>query len=922
MTDNWIDTAKGYTPAIPAYEFLEQIGFKNLSYKNALKTSIVAAMYRVKNGTPVCLSLPITRPDVLRDILLYLHACRIDTMHGLVRAGWYNSFHMVMLPDLLVWTKASLQIKTLKNDRQLRPQYIGLNRETRSLKKSVDDDGRIARTIVCQASDDIHKFVEDLSKHINPFLIVIDMTVFGYSENPTHLAELMEEYFPGCPMLFLANNGDMETTQLLKNLPNRYQFWSQHIFDETLFGSRPSKGRWKFIQIEVPDKRLNDHLIDALISIKAMKNALPTGNQSNAPSILNRVFNALQVLAIPYDLYDSLLNQKRRGGLYPVKPLNEWLAKAKREKMPTGQAQIELENCIQKLESIIELVKTGRTGKYQALKKWVDQCLKKNKQGLICVSSLRDAENIRSWLLSEYVIAINNQQIQVLGLKSYRERYKIQNTFDQAIVIGKIWKDDYWSLFLAKKVYWLSYPGESHWHKQNINEFFTLFTNTDTQKQNWWMLCDDENVKEVPLDGMYREEKNWRECSGEYRIVRHVQLEIPSDPLKLAELFNSIDKKVDEHFKDVSLSPGEVMITTDEGEQYRFDITDIIEIVENDNNDVKSKLIHAGDIQEGQKIVILLDDKHQEFSLFDRLVDFIIEDSHEHQLYESLALRWFEYLDNAYRKYKSLNELQKKLKSENLNYGNQTIKSWLERKVIGPQDKETVIPVLAKISDIEFTQTDLTGVINALKHILGLHSLVGKMIQKAIRANIEQADEIKVGKKIISIDDLKSLYTIEEVILVSKNDSEDTLESITDLAQVLQKAVDNSHGKLIFTPKALKSAQDSPYKDFERAEKCVYMMTHEFYDVWAHGASLKQAIQIAQHEGIEYRGDSSTKTKGKYPHIYYRDYDGKKIDIGKHLNMGDSRDPTRCLRVHYHFDDIKNQIVIHHFGRHLPVAKG
>ncbi len=925
MADNWIDTAKGFTPAIPAYEFLEDNGFNDLAYKNALKTSLAAAMYRIKNGTSVYLSLPVTRSDVLRDILLFLHGCRIDTMHGLVRAGWFNSFNMVMLPDLLVWTKASLQINILKNDRQLHPQYIGLNRETRSLKKTIEDDGCIARTIVCQTSDDIHGFVVDLSRYIHPFLIVIDMTVFGYTENPMHLAELMEEYFPGCPMLFLVNSGDLETTELLQQLPNRYQFWQQHIFDRTLFGQQSSKHQWKFVQVEIPDRRLNDYLVDAIKSIKALKSALPTGSKSNALVILNRVFNALQILAIPFEVYDSLLHQKRRGGLYPVKPLKEWLTKAKRERMATGQAQIELDNTIHKLQSIIELVKTGRTGKCQALKKWVDQCLKKNETGLICVGTLREADNIRCWLVNEYVNAVSDQKIQVLGLKSYRDRYKIQQMFDQAIMVGKVWKDDYWSLFLAKTIYWLSYPAESHWHKQNINDFFHVFKNSDMQKLNWWMLTDDDDDDDADVslfEGLCREDQLWGDCSGQYRVIRDVQLHIPSDTSKLVELFKEFHEKTDQGFIEDSLSPGEVMITTEEGGQYRFDQTDVIEIVEKDKNEVKIDRIQAGGIQEGQKLVILLDDKHQEFSLFDCLVNFIIEDSNEHKTYELLAQRWFDYLDNAFIKYKNLGELQKKLKSENISYKDVTIKNWLDRKVMGPKEKEKVIPVLAKISGIEFTKADINGVINAIKYKLGLHSVIGKLIQKAVRADIEQADEIKINNKTIVVDDLKVLYKIEKVLLISKNDSNDVIEVIRGMTGVLKKAANNSQGKLTFTAKALKSAEESPYNDFERADKCLYMMTHEFYKVWAHGASLEQAKQIGQSYGIEYRGDSSGKTKGKYPNIYYRNYDGKKIDIGKHLNLGDSRDPKRCLRVHYHFDKTNNQVVIHHFGSHLPVASG
>lgn len=92
--------------------------------------------------------------------------------------------------------------------------------------------------------------------------------------------------------------------------------------------------------------------------------------------------------------------------------------------------------------------------------------------------------------------------------------------------------------------------------------------------------------------------------------------------------------------------------------------------------------------------------------------------------------------------------------------------------------------------------------------------------------------------------------------------------------------------------------------------------------MYASGASLEAAICMGLPHGIEFKSDTSIKTKGQYKNIYYPLYKGGKIDIGRHLGIGSSRNPERCFRIHFHFDESSQQIVVHHAGRHLPVALG
>ncbi|MGZ5819627.1 MAG: hypothetical protein ACXWJD_12890, partial [Burkholderiaceae bacterium] len=275
MLTDWEQIADGLSPAIPAIGYLQTDVTDGTDLSHAIQTGLAAAMYRLKNGSSICLSLPATHPGVLKRVLYYLHACRIDAMHGCLKAAWFNSYHMVMAPDLLIWTRASMQSRLLKGDQQLHAQHVGLNRETRLLKDIFDDENRIIRTIICQPADDMAGFTEQLARHLSPFVIVVDMTPFGYREDPQHIAELMEAYFPGCPMLFLGSTGDMNTDQGFCQLPSRYEIWRQHTLDPTIIGGKPRRPEWQLDMTLVPDHRLSDRLVNAADLCKKVHDSLP-----------------------------------------------------------------------------------------------------------------------------------------------------------------------------------------------------------------------------------------------------------------------------------------------------------------------------------------------------------------------------------------------------------------------------------------------------------------------------------------------------------------------------------------------------------------------------------------------------------------------------------------------------------------------
>ena len=50
------------------------------------------------------------------------------------------------------------------------------------------------------------------------------------------------------------------------------------------------------------------------------------------------------------------------------------------------------------------------------------------------------------------------------------------------------------------------------------------------------------------------------------------------------------------------------------------------------------------------------------------------------------------------------------------------------------------------------------------------------------------------------------------------------------------------------------------------------------------------------------------------------DYDGTQVEMFRHLKIGVDDDPTRTIRVHFHWDGDRQKIVIGYCGKHLPVS--
>jgi len=914
----WVEVAKGFIPAIP--------GVFALTGDNSVAQAIAAAGYRFKNGESVVLSAPFLSPTALHIVLRYLHTCRIEAMMGQLRATWLNGPRMNQYIDLLVWTRASSQFARLRRDSELGAQIVGLNRSTGHLKQQLHHEKRLCRTIVCQQADDLTQFCDLLSKTVRPFVVLIDATPFGYRENTGELIDHLGEYFPNIPIILLGTLGDQQMERDLPNLVRKGVFWRQHLMDDTpVMSGKPRERRLTLVHI--PDHRLNDRLVlcsDYCRKLHLILEHYTKGRKDVSVPLYN-ILGSLRSLVMPIAFFETILDRRRHGGLYPVRPISDWLDYIASVKLPIGDAENLQDLTISAIRDLITMVDTGLTGKAQALNHWLNTIRNPKTPSLIVARSERESQYVTDWLNRDFAKEITTGMLAVLGAGSVRDCNRtLDSNFKQVLVLGQLWDSDRWALMLGEEVYWLSYPMESHWF-QRIGQYITpAFQKEGNHKSDWWAFAPSP-YHEIPTLKVALPEEDWITCSGQYVQRETIKIDLPTDPDWLSDLMASVEDFPQHTTQSGPPVAGEVTIMTDGGASYRYGEGQQVYVLREQQGADTLEHVAAENVVQGDTLVRLNGDDDRCFSLVELMIDYAEANTSEYHTLLPLAGQWYTYVDHAMHACGSLENLHQQLQTNGLSITLESVRNWSRYIGIGPREKKAV-SLMARLGKIKYMEADIRAVQNAQRKIRGMHSQMGRRLRAlAVAAKVGHIDTTGTAANVVSQDDLAEVVCVEEVVSIRHHPvASEVPVAPRSIVNILETSVERSEGRLVATSRALKSAINSPYQNSEKVQQCLRVLRDDFYRVYAKGNKIRldQAIAAGKQYQIVFKGDSSEATKGKYADIYHRRYKGELIDIGKHLGIGNSYAPERCFRLHFHWDEKAQKIVIHHAGRHLPTETG
>ena len=145
------------------------------------------------------------------------------------------------------------------------------------------------------------------------------------------------------------------------------------------------------------------------------------------------------------------------------------------------------------------------------------------------------------------------------------------------------------------------------------------------------------------------------------------------------------------------------------------------------------------------------------------------------------------------------------------------------------------------------------------------------------------------------------------------------IEYPTEYSQIPQWVEDHFCGKIELSNRALRTLKEAVYCDIELVGKALELLATEYFDLKL-GMGDKRAYDTKLKE--LYLKDElaiSDVSAGEQGEEYYIMYNGHRKKFNKHLMKGDGRDPRKCLRIYYFWDDETNMVVIGSLPYHLNI---
>ena len=121
---------------------------------------------------------------------------------------------------------------------------------------------------------------------------------------------------------------------------------------------------------------------------------------------------------------------------------------------------------------------------------------------------------------------------------------------------------------------------------------------------------------------------------------------------------------------------------------------------------------------------------------------------------------------------------------------------------------------------------------------------------------------------------------------------------------------------LLFLPSAVKSAEESPYKNPTRVFTLFAALDGVARAVRSRGGLGEELHAVLLRSGFEYKPHISMTSEGKHGNEYHFVHNGERKLFENHVTIGGSHNPQECLSVHWRRDSAE-RFVVGWCGKHL-----
>jgi hypothetical protein len=328
----------------------------------------------------------------------------------------------------------------------------------------------------------------------------------------------------------------------------------------------------------------------------------------------------------------------------------------------------------------------------------------------------------------------------------------------------------------------------------------------------------------------------------------------------------------------------------------------------------------ASDLTEGNDLV-LLGSSDDRVATQRELFDMFVQNNYGLQQTLRVAEKWQEYVDLSVSKLKTAAELTRYLKSKKFDITQGAVHHWHAGRVIGPNDP-MAIRLLAELTGVPSADKMSKMVDNAIRAIRSEHRKIGGDLRRAIvLSRGRDVSAVQIGSRRFSREMFDAMVQVCRVVRIDRPPHNHTSFRPAKTIQDVAHEFGIRHADVVlFTNSCERSMARSAFEDLNAFEEVLNVLVNGFYRMYADKSlSLKQVEAMLANIPASYAGDMSDVTKGKFESDYTRLYDGRKVDISRHIKVGKAHDPRYTLRLHFHWDAVATKMVIHHAGEHLPI---
>ncbi len=127
-------------------------------------------------------------------------------------------------------------------------------------------------------------------------------------------------------------------------------------------------------------------------------------------------------------------------------------------------------------------------------------------------------------------------------------------------------------------------------------------------------------------------------------------------------------------------------------------------------------------------------------------------------------------------------------------------------------------------------------------------------------------------------------------------------------------------GKIVLHSRAKRSVKDASFADVKLVYECLKLLGEDYVSVRKGEMPRDEFDKKCAEMGIEDSPSISDNRAGELGDTYFVEYKGDKKKLERHIKKGNvTRDPEKCMRIYYFWDDEEEKVVIGSLPQHLQI---